>query len=62
MLCQVAERLLEKEVLQREDMLELLGPRPFPEKSTYEEFVDGTVKETPKDTKQAPNDSSTVPA
>jgi AFG3 family protein len=38
----VAERLLEKEVLQREDMIELLGPRPFPEKSTYEEFVEGT--------------------
>ena len=23
-------------------MIELLGPRPFPEKSTYEEFVRGT--------------------
>lgn len=23
-------------------MIELLGPRPFPEKSTYEEFVSGT--------------------
>lgn len=29
-------------MLQREDMIELLGPRPFPEKSTYEEFVEGT--------------------
>ncbi len=38
----VAERLLEKEVLQREDMIELLGKRPFPEKSTYEEFVENT--------------------
>ncbi|CAG0880975.1 unnamed protein product [Darwinula stevensoni] len=38
----VAERLLEKEILSREDMIELLGPRPFPEKSTYEEFVEGT--------------------
>ena len=38
----MAERLLEQEVLQREDMIELLGPRPFPEKSTYEEFVSGT--------------------
>lgn len=38
----MAERLLEKEVLQREDMIELLGQRPFPEKSTYEEFVEGT--------------------
>ena len=23
-------------------MIELLGPRPFPEKSTYEQFVEGT--------------------
>lgn len=38
----MAERLLEKEVLKREDMIELLGKRPFPEKSTYEEFVEGT--------------------
>lgn len=38
----VAERLLQQEVLQREDMIELLGKRPFPEKSTYEEFVEGT--------------------
>uniref|UniRef100_A0AAQ5XKS6 AAA+ ATPase domain-containing protein n=1 Tax=Amphiprion ocellaris TaxID=80972 RepID=A0AAQ5XKS6_AMPOC len=35
-------RLLEKEVLDKADMLELLGPRPFEEKSTYEEFVEGT--------------------
>merc|ERR1712142_92972 len=38
----VAERLLEKEILSRDDMIELLGPRPFKEKSTYEEFVEGT--------------------
>eukprot|EP00039_Didymoeca_costata_P023193 m.6298 g.6298 ORF g.6298 m.6298 type:complete len:778 (-) comp3514_c0_seq1:188-2521(-) len=38
----VAERLLEKEVLSTEDMKELLGPRPFAEKNTYEEFVEGT--------------------
>uniref|UniRef100_A0A8C4N553 AFG3-like AAA ATPase 1 n=1 Tax=Eptatretus burgeri TaxID=7764 RepID=A0A8C4N553_EPTBU len=38
----VALRLLEKEVLAKEDMVELLGQRPFAEKSTYEEFVEGT--------------------
>lgn len=38
----VAERLLKQEILNRSDMIELLGPRPFPEKSTYEEFVEGT--------------------
>ncbi|KAM8966422.1 mitochondrial inner membrane m-AAA protease component AFG3L2 isoform 2-T2 [Pelodytes ibericus] len=38
----VALRLLEKEVLDKNDMVELLGSRPFAEKSTYEEFVEGT--------------------
>uniref|UniRef100_A0A8D0GPJ4 Peptidase M41 domain-containing protein n=1 Tax=Sphenodon punctatus TaxID=8508 RepID=A0A8D0GPJ4_SPHPU len=38
----VGKHLLEKEVLEKADMLELLGPRPFAEKSTYEEFVEGT--------------------
>uniref|UniRef100_A0A8C9J0T7 Peptidase M41 domain-containing protein n=1 Tax=Piliocolobus tephrosceles TaxID=591936 RepID=A0A8C9J0T7_9PRIM len=37
----VSVRLLEKEVLEKADMVELLGPRPFAEKSTYEEFVEG---------------------
>ncbi len=37
--------MLEKEVLSRDDMIELLGPRPFAEKSTYEEFVAGTGSE-----------------
>lgn len=38
----VAERLLKNEVLSRDDMIELLGKRPFPEKTTYEEFIEGT--------------------
>ncbi|XP_033119601.1 AFG3-like protein 2 [Anneissia japonica] len=38
----VAKRLLDQEVLNKEDMVELLGARPFVEKSTYEEFVEGT--------------------
>merc|ERR1712223_2221810 len=38
----VAKRLLEKEVLGRDGMVELLGPRPFAEKHTYEQFVEGT--------------------
>jgi AFG3 family protein len=38
----VAKRLLEKEKLDKDDMVELLGPRPFSEKTTYEEFVEGT--------------------
>lgn len=38
----MALRLLEKEVLDKNDMVELLGKRPFTEKSTYEEIVEGT--------------------
>ena len=37
----VDRRLLE-EVLERADMVELLGPRPFAEKITYEELMEGT--------------------
>lgn len=38
----MALHLLEKEVLGKSDMVELLGKRPFAEKSTYEDFVEGT--------------------
>merc|ERR1711865_797840 len=38
----VAEKLLENEVLSKEDMVELLGPRLFDEAATYEEMVAGT--------------------
>lgn len=38
----VAKLLLEKEKLDKDDMITLLGPRPFAEKTTYEEFVAGT--------------------
>ena len=31
-----------QEVLEREDMLELLGPRPWAEKTSYDDFVAGT--------------------
>eukprot|EP00124_Ichthyophonus_hoferi_P001973 Ihof_evm5s120 gene=Ihof_evmTU5s120 len=41
----VVERLLEKEVLLRSDLIELIGPRPFAEKITYEDIVAGTGSE-----------------
>ena len=39
---------MENEVLTRDDMVELLGTRPFKEKFTYEEFVAGTGSEEEK--------------
>ena len=38
----VGRRLLEKEALEPADMMELLRPRPFTEKITYDELVEGT--------------------
>ncbi|OMH84840.1 AFG3-like protein 2 [Zancudomyces culisetae] len=45
----VAQRLLEKEVLQRQDMLDLLGPRPFGEKVQYEDFILDEPSSKPED-------------
>uniref|UniRef100_A0A8D3BYJ3 AAA+ ATPase domain-containing protein n=1 Tax=Scophthalmus maximus TaxID=52904 RepID=A0A8D3BYJ3_SCOMX len=45
----VAKCLLEKEMLDKADMVELLGPRPFQERSSYEEFVEG-LGESEEDT------------
>ncbi|XP_030578019.1 AFG3-like protein 1 isoform X2 [Archocentrus centrarchus] len=40
----VAKHLLDKEILDRADMVELLGPRPFQEKTSYQDFVEGLGK------------------
>nr|XP_046241179.1 AFG3-like protein 1 isoform X2 [Scatophagus argus] len=45
----VAKRLLEKEILDKADMVELLGTRPFQERSSYEESVEG-LGESEEDT------------
>jgi len=38
----VALRLLEREKIDKDSVIELLGPRPFKEISSFEEFVEGT--------------------
>lgn len=65
----VAEHLLKQEVLNRDDMVKLVGQRPFSEKTTYEEFVEGTGSleentEIPvglKDWNKSSNNKSTPP-
>lgn len=38
----VAEELLRKEMLTRDDLVRILGPRPFPEKEEFSKYFDGT--------------------
>ncbi|SEF55298.1 cell division protease FtsH [Sphingobacterium lactis] len=40
-LIKIAEKLLEKEILFQTDLEEILGKRPFANKTTYDEFVNG---------------------
>ncbi len=42
-LIKVAEKLLEKEILFQSDLEEILGKRPFTNRTTYDEFVNGGV-------------------
>ena len=47
----VAEELYEKEVLTREDMLRLVGPRPFPERNdAFDKYIKGDDPFKPKPT------------
>lgn len=41
----LAEKLLEKEILFQSDLEEILGKRPFDNRTTYDEFVNGIPKE-----------------
>ena len=40
-LIKIAEKLLEKEILFQSDLEEILGKRPFQNRTTYDEFVNG---------------------
>lgn len=44
LLIAVAERLLEKEVITHDDLVEILGARPFPMAKSYAEFVNSSWK------------------
>lgn len=43
----LAQKLIEKEILFQTDLEEILGKRPFENRTTYDEFVNGTGDQTP---------------
>ncbi|KAG7288972.1 Mitochondrial inner membrane m-AAA protease component [Staphylotrichum longicolle] len=58
----VAEELLRKEVLTRDDMVRLLGPREWPEKEEFSKFFDGRAGKDapppiPTENTDSPNES-----
>ena len=53
----LAERLLEKEVIFKDDLVEILGERPFPDKSAE---VETEAKNKLEETSEAKNDSTTT--
>jgi AFG3 family protein len=53
----VAEELLRKEVLDRDDMIRLVGPRPFNDRTEFEKFFSGSGKKSPV----SPDTDSAIP-
>lgn len=56
----LAEKLLEKEILFQSDLEEILGKRPFDNRTTYDEFVNGTPSEEEKVQPKEPIDHEGV--
>ncbi|PTQ99849.1 cell division protease FtsH [Mucilaginibacter yixingensis] len=57
----IAQKLLEKEVLFQSDLEEILGKRPFDERTTYDKFVNGEAALNPDKDNNAIPDSVTNP-
>merc|ERR1712212_82781 len=53
----LANVLLEKETIERDDLIEILGKRPFEEMTTYEEYVAGTKTEGAEIKTKTPEDA-----
>ncbi|XP_063902600.1 AFG3-like protein 2 isoform X2 [Zophobas morio] len=54
----VARLLMKQEVISRDDVKELLGPRPFKEKHSYKEIVEGSLQDS-EEPKATPGDGET---
>jgi AFG3 family protein len=57
----LAAKLLEKEVLFQSDLEELLGKRPFDERTTYDKFVNGEAALNPETDNNAIPEAVTNP-
>ena len=55
---ELAQLLLEREVIHREDVVRVLGERPWKEASTYEELAAGVGNSTPEEADVEPKPSS----
>ena len=56
----LAEQLLKKEVLFQSDLEELVGPRPFEQLTSYQEFIKGETEKKRKDAKDERELAETV--
>lgn len=62
LLTTVAERLLEKEIIFQTDLEEMLGPRPFGTKTTYQEFMESGDEPAASDHHSEEKPEETTPA
>lgn len=63
-LVKIAEKLLEKEILFQSDLEEILGKRPFSNRTTYDEYVHGKdsgVPQTDLDLPTVPEETAVNP-
>lgn len=58
----VAEELLKKEMLTRDDMVRLLGPRPFADKEEFTKYFDGSKSAPPPPPSETLDDPPTAPS
>lgn len=47
-ICRLAKKLIEKETLDLDDIVSILGERPFPIKSNFKAYLDSKIITKPK--------------
>lgn len=54
----VAELLLQKETINHDDMLDILGKRPFANHKSYEDYLSARVQQSPSANEQAAEEAA----